>query len=472
MEKKEQKEFERWGLFIGINKFDDPTFGNLKYGARDAMAISNTLLNERIGGTFESENVTVLTDFGKSRSELPTRNNIFSNASNMCENAEPEDEISLYFSGHGTDYQRKNYLICSDTQNNYIKDTAIELYWLKKKLEESKARLKVMIFDACHAGAEIRGVKNVMSKNFYKELTEVSEGMAVMSSCKQDELSWEMDKVEHGVFTHYMILGLEGSADTDKDEKITLNDLYSYTSKNVRRWAAKNKKKQNPTLEAKIVGDIIVIDKSIIIEEQMPMEQRISESYPFGISISTDIIRKREEAIEVFKNGLARVCGSLLRIYKKPSDIRVEEVNKLPRIIFPNGTIFITSPFRDVFHYTFQIDLATPNFVNQIINIIPIVSRAFNDKWKIVEFIIKKPSIDIDYIHSELEKFNASPSGFEPNKYIWGELDIKGLKDKSRYYLNFKNKNKPIFRISNDDCIFSEKITIKTLIDNFKSILL
>jgi uncharacterized caspase-like protein len=48
-----------------------------------------------------------------------------------------------------------------------------------------------------------------------------------------NEVSEEDEKLEHGIFTYYLLEGLKGKADIDEDGLITVDEAYRYVSKRV-----------------------------------------------------------------------------------------------------------------------------------------------------------------------------------------------------------------------------------------------
>ena len=51
------------------------------------------------------------------------------------------------------------------------------------------------------------------------------------------------------LFTYYVLRGLSGDADTNKDKVVKLNELSDYVSKNVKEQAAINGREQTPELQ-------------------------------------------------------------------------------------------------------------------------------------------------------------------------------------------------------------------------------
>lgn len=101
-----------------------------------------------------------------------------------------------------------------------------------------------------------------MSQAFAQMLFEQlakSEGWAVLSACKQDELSHDYDDKKHGVFTYYLLEGLNGPADADGDGLVTVYEASRYATLHTKRWAFKNGVQQNPELKWNVSGDIGLI---------------------------------------------------------------------------------------------------------------------------------------------------------------------------------------------------------------------
>jgi len=83
-----------------------------------------------------------------------------------------------------------------------------------------------------------------------QQLTTVRDTVAVITASDDQQLSRE-DRVwrgGHGVFTYYIIRGLEGEADFNKDNTVTLGELIPYVSEKVRRETGND---QSPTVAGK-----------------------------------------------------------------------------------------------------------------------------------------------------------------------------------------------------------------------------
>lgn len=310
-------------LLVGINNYDDSSINRLNFSVRDIQDFHNVLVDpER--GKYEDNNVRVLSD---ANAEKPTRSNILSKLATLARSAKSEDSILVYFSGHGAEIGGKPCLLCSDTFRNTIDQTALSNELIKKTMESSQARVKIVILDACHSGV-LKGIKDsgLMTKSFFESFFPPPEGFVVLSSCKLGEVSHEWAEKEHGVFSYYLLEGLNGSADKDEDGIVTVTDAHKYTSENVKRWAFQKGLEQSPTLDATISGDIPLVHVTKAAEK----EELFDKSIIVRIVLKTFELEQSE--IQEMQENL---CGSMLRFFK-PSEI---EKTSAADYRFPYGTI-------------------------------------------------------------------------------------------------------------------------------------
>ncbi len=70
-----------------------------------------------------------------------------------------------------------------------------------------------------------------------------------------NEVSGEDDELRHGVFTYFLLEGLRGKADTDKDGIITVDEIYRYVSREVPRATGQE---QHPVEKGIVEGRLIL----------------------------------------------------------------------------------------------------------------------------------------------------------------------------------------------------------------------
>ena len=84
------------------------------------------------------------------------------------------------------------------------------------------------------------------------------KGLITMAASQANEKSMELSKIEHGLFTHCLIEGLEGGADKrpygDEDGLISVAELTYFLQEEVKDRALKAEHIQNPNIIVEQAG--------------------------------------------------------------------------------------------------------------------------------------------------------------------------------------------------------------------------
>jgi uncharacterized caspase-like protein len=67
------------------------------------------------------------------------------------------------------------------------------------------------------------GIRANISDAFLDRIAR-AKGRIILTASGANEVSGEDDKLKHGVFTYFLLEGLRGEADTDKDGMITVDE--------------------------------------------------------------------------------------------------------------------------------------------------------------------------------------------------------------------------------------------------------
>jgi uncharacterized caspase-like protein len=121
-------------------------------------------------------------------------------------------------------------------------------------LQAARPKSVTMFIDSCYSG-QTRGGEQLLASARPVSIT-VSEkaypdNFTVMSASASSQISSSSPDLKHGIFSYYLMKGLEGDADDNKDGTITIGKLQSYLSEKVPRFAMK----MNRTQEPQLVGD-------------------------------------------------------------------------------------------------------------------------------------------------------------------------------------------------------------------------
>ncbi len=235
-----------WAVVIGVSTYSHMPV--LRYTDDDAYRIY-AFLKSPEGGALDDDNIRILID------EDATKENIRKAMTETFMKAGPNDLVMLYFSGHGL--QGSFLPIDFDGFNNKLFHDEIT-----NILKMSPAKYKLLIADACHSGGllAVKGsIENILS-SYYTSLAKSDAGTALIMSSKSDETSLESSGLRQGVFSHFLIRGLKGEADTNSNSVVTVTELFEYIYHNVRSYTVK---RQSPVIKGDYDKNmtISVIDK-------------------------------------------------------------------------------------------------------------------------------------------------------------------------------------------------------------------
>ncbi len=237
----------RWALIVGISTYQHERW-NLKYAHRDAEALYD-LIHKPSGGGFDDKHICKLIN------EQATTRNVYRALRTFLKGPKAEDVVLIYLACHGApdpDLPENVYLITYDTDPDDISGTAVPMREIDLSLQENlKAERTIIIADACHSG--VLGGKGLRSADetapvnrYLQSLSESQAGGALLTSARSNETSREDEKwgEGHGVFTYYLLKGMEGEADRNpKNGIVTVGELFDYVWEKVREATDG---KQNP----------------------------------------------------------------------------------------------------------------------------------------------------------------------------------------------------------------------------------
>tara|TARA_Y100001970_G_C14182831_1_gene830817 strand:+ start:1447 stop:1713 length:267 start_codon:yes stop_codon:yes gene_type:complete len=63
----------------------------------------------------------------------------------------------------------------------------------------------------------------------------ITEGKKLLffTAAASDQTAKPLEEAKHGLFSYFLMKGMEGEADSNKDNAITAGELYSYVQQNV-----------------------------------------------------------------------------------------------------------------------------------------------------------------------------------------------------------------------------------------------
>lgn len=257
----------RLALLIGVSAYSEQRgFTPLKYPSVDVEHLARVL---QTGPTpYEVRCLTDLAD----PTQRPDSQNVARQLRVLLESAGPDDTLLLYFSGHGLSRQDDTWLMPNDVYRDSPELGAVSVRGLRAQFLESRAAVRVVIVDACHAsvpghrgfvlelepGAE---AADLPKDETVVDLSEAAtlhagRGFAFLASCAHSQLAWEHPSFKMGVFTHFLVRGLEGEAASD--ESIGLDALFRFVSAQVAHFSQESGRPQTPIYQTEISMPITV----------------------------------------------------------------------------------------------------------------------------------------------------------------------------------------------------------------------
>jgi hypothetical protein len=255
---------DRWAVVIGAGRYESPQIPRLRYTVPDAEAIYEVLTGP---AGFKKEHVLLLTD--KTEKKPTLRNIKWALGTFLARSARKDDTVLIFFAGHGAPEvdQRgieldgfAKYLVPVDADPDDLYSTALPMDEIQTIFARIEAERVVIFLDSCYSGAA--GGRTFASKRtratsvddlFLERLTR-SKGRAIITASRPAEVSIELPELGHGIFTHYVVQGLKGAADLNRDGIVSLQELYEYVEQQVTRKSRAVGGNQHPVMKGELEG--------------------------------------------------------------------------------------------------------------------------------------------------------------------------------------------------------------------------
>jgi len=222
-----------WAVVIGISSYKNvPPEGQLRFAHRDAEDLA-TFLRSPGGGGFPSNHIKLLLNQDATVSAIRTAIGTW-----LVRSAEPDDVVYIFFAGHGVvEGDTDGYLLAHDSDPQNLYATALQVSELDRIITQRlHARVVVLMADACHAGQigwTSRGpTERALVTKYLDEVGKSGSGVVRLLASRANERSFEDNRWGggHGAFTHFLLEGLKGKADRDKDGFVRVGELLDYLS--------------------------------------------------------------------------------------------------------------------------------------------------------------------------------------------------------------------------------------------------
>jgi len=237
-----------YAVIVGISKYESTGIPQLEFAHRDAQVFAD-YLKSKAGGSVPEENIRLLLN------ENATYAAIYDAMNWLLETCQKDDLVYFYFSGHGdvensTIYKLGFLLSYNTPKTNYI-NNAVRIEDLNNIANTLSVKLSakvILITDACHSG-KLAGNENKGSFLAGEQLRMMKAKEIRIASCGPGELSAEDEKWGggRGVFSYYLVNGLTGFADRNKDETVTVAEIKNYLDSSLSNDVLLHQKEEKQT---------------------------------------------------------------------------------------------------------------------------------------------------------------------------------------------------------------------------------
>ena len=255
---------QRYLLVAGANYggLDRP---RLQYAVSDAERFARVLVD--LGGVVPANEIVLkepkLRDFLQALDLLSAR--VAEGQRAAASSGGGRSEVLVYYSGHADE----KGLLLGDDRYSYRS--------LRDRLDQIPADVRIAVLDACASGAFIRIKGGKTRPAFLVDQSSTMRGHAFLTSSAETEAAQESDRIGASYFTHYLVSGLRGAADSSGDGKVTLNEAYQFAfNETLGRTEQTRGGAQHPSYDITMSGsgDVVMTDvrqtsATLVLGEEM-----------------------------------------------------------------------------------------------------------------------------------------------------------------------------------------------------------
>lgn len=221
---------------IGIDKYRNPKY-NLNYAQADADGVASAI-GQQSKSLFQE-----VIPFSI-RNDKAVKANIFAALEQIKTKALEQDMIVVYYAGHGVmsgGAEKEFYIVPHDITQLYGRDDmlaekGISANELKNFASAINAQKQVFILDACQSAGALDALeertRGAAEEKAIAQLAR-STGTFWITSTGAEQFATEFAKLGHGIFTYALLEGINGAADVNKDQRLTIRELSTFIENKV-----------------------------------------------------------------------------------------------------------------------------------------------------------------------------------------------------------------------------------------------
>ena len=104
-----------------------------------------------------------------------------------------------------------------------------------KEVSSVNPRSVTVFLDTCYS-RDTRGETRLIAGrplNIKLQEQSLPEGFTVLTAAGGDQIAKPLKEAQHGMFSYFLMKGMEGGADSNSDDQITARELHTYVRENV-----------------------------------------------------------------------------------------------------------------------------------------------------------------------------------------------------------------------------------------------
>lgn len=232
-------------VIIGNRRYSVPGIPNVEFADRDAAIVREFLL-KTFG--FRPENVLYEQDatYAKFNEIFGSRSSPHGRLYKLVKTGRGDASVFIYYVGHGApDLETQQaYFLPVDSNPQYLATNGYPLQTFYENLAKIPAKTITIVLDTCFSGSTdrgflFRGISPAVVK--VKKEYGAPQNAVLLASASAEQVSVWYPEKKHSLFTYFLLQGIRGDADADRDGAITVGEMKTYLSRMIPYWSVRLK---------------------------------------------------------------------------------------------------------------------------------------------------------------------------------------------------------------------------------------
>jgi len=198
-------------VVIGINVYQNPKW-QLGYAEQDANDLDSFLEQHASSLFWQPRSVRVL-------GACATKDEIRSVFDQLAVDAQPDDAVLVFFSGHGKQSGNEFYIFPYDMREveaQEIPHWALSANEIGTALRKIPARRETLIIDACQSGAAVSVIRGAFQKS-----QAAGRSLSILAASADTEEAMEAKEEGHGILTSALLARLRTAVKSGESESVS-----------------------------------------------------------------------------------------------------------------------------------------------------------------------------------------------------------------------------------------------------------